>query len=155
MRAHFDAIFFSLVVVRDGGHYLLVEEREPGGRTAWYLPAGGVKAGEDFLAAAVRETQEEAGVMIELVGLLGADQLLAEDGQTTKIRFVFLGKVVGGSLKTIPDDESVRAAWFHPDELRGLRLRDDEVIEWIAVAEKLHGCPLPLLACDNRTRPPR
>ena len=153
MRAHFDAIFFSLVVVRENDRYVLVEEREQDGRTAWYLPAGGVKPGEDFLAAAVRETQEEAGIIIEPLGLLGADQIVAEDGQTTKIRMVFLGKMVGGSLKTSPDKESVRAAWFHPDELRNLRLRDDEVIEWIDIAEKLRGCPLPLLTCYNRSRP--
>ncbi|MBN1506174.1 MAG: NUDIX domain-containing protein [Sedimentisphaerales bacterium] len=153
MRAHFDAIFFSLAVVRENDRYVLVEEREPDGETAWYLPAGGVKPGEDFLGAAVRETREEAGIIIEPLGLLGADQILAEDGQTTKIRMVLLGKMVGGSLKTSPDRESVRAAWFHPDELRDLRLRDDEVIEWIEAAEKLRGSPLPLLTCYNRSRP--
>jgi len=154
MRAHFDAILFSLVVVRENDRYVLVEERELDGGTAWYLPAGGVKPGEDFLAAAVRETQEEAGILIEPLGLLGADQVVTEDGQTTKIRMVFLGKMVGGSLKTTPDKESLRAAWFRPDELPSLRLRDDEVIEWIHIAEKLAKCPLPLLTCYNRSRPP-
>ena len=153
MRAYFDAIFFSLVVVRDADKYILVEERELDGGTAWYLPAGGVKPGEDFLGAAVRETQEEAGIIIEPLGLLGADQILVEDGQTTKIRMVFLGKMVGGSLKTSLDKESVRAAWFRPDEMRNLRLRDDEVLEWIDIAEKLRGCTLPLLTCYNRSRP--
>ena len=152
MRAHFEAILFSLAVVRENDKYLLVEERVPDGETAWYLPAGGVKSGEDFQKAAVREAQEEAGILIEPLGLLGGDQVVAEDGQTTKIRMVFLGKVVGGSLKTSPDEESVRAAWFRPDEIQKLRLRDDEVIEWIEVAEKLKGSPLPLLTCYNRSR---
>ena len=155
MRAHFDATLFSIVVARQGDQYLLVEERDQDGGTVWYLPAGGVNAGEDFLAAAVRETQEEAGIIIEPVGLLGADQRLAEDGQATKIRCVFLGKMVGGSLKTVPDDESVRAAWLHKADVPQLRLRDGEVIEWIAIAEKFHGCPLPLLTCHNRSRPSR
>jgi len=155
MRTHFDATLFSLVVVRDGDRYLLVEESNPGSGTVWYLPAGGVKAGEDFLAAAVRETQEEAGVMIEPVGLLGADQRLAEDGQATKIRCVFLGTMVGGSLKTAPDDESLRAAWFHPGELHNLGLRDEEVIEWITIAQKFQACPLPVLTCHNRSESSR
>jgi len=153
MRAHFEAILFSLVVVREDDKYVLVEEHEPDGETAWYLPAGGVKSNEDFLAAAVREAQEEAGISIEPLGLLGGDQVIAEDGQTTKIRMVFLGKMVGGSLKTKPDKESLRAAWFRPDEIRNLRLRDDEVIEWIEVAERLKGSPLPLLTFYNRSRP--
>jgi len=153
MRTHFEAILFSLVAVRLNNKYLLVEERVSAGESTWYLPAGGVKPSGDFLAAAVRETQEEAGIIIEPLGLLGADQILVEDGQTTKIRIVFLGKMVGGSLKTSLDKESVRAAWFRPDEMRNLRLRDDEVLEWIDVAEKLRGCTLPLLTCYNRSRP--
>ena len=60
MRTHFKAALYSLVVVQEGDRYLLVEELEPDGRTGWYLPAGGVKAGEDFLTAAIRETREEA-----------------------------------------------------------------------------------------------
>ena len=154
MRARFDGLFFSLVVVREGARYLLVEESDPAGGTFWYLPAGGVDAGEDFLATAVRETQEEAGILIEPVGLLGADQVLAEDGRKTKIRFVLLGRMTGGSLKSVPDNESIRAAWFHPDELPNLRLRDGEVFEWIRVAEKLRGSPLPLLTCHNRSHLP-
>jgi 8-oxo-dGTP pyrophosphatase MutT (NUDIX family) len=69
MRTHFDAVFFSLVVVRENDKYVLVEERGPDGGAAWYLPAGGVQPGEDFLAAAVRETHEEAGIIIEPLGL--------------------------------------------------------------------------------------
>lgn len=153
MRAQFDAFFFSLVVVREDDRYVLVEEREPDGRTAWYLPAGGVKAGEDFLAAAARETQEEAGIIIEPLGLLGADQVVLEDGRTARVRMVFLGKMVGGSLKTRPDKESVRAAWFHPNDLRHLRLRDEDVMHWIHVAETLREYPLPRLVCYNRFRP--
>jgi len=155
MRDHFDAVLFALLVIRDDDRYLLVEESDPNGGTVWYLPAGGVKAGEDFLAAADRETQEEAGVTIEPVGLLGADQVLAEDGRLTKIRMVFLGKVVGGSLKSTPDDESIRAAWFRPGEIPNLRLRDAEVIEWINVAESLRGCSLPKLTCHNRSQQSR
>ncbi len=35
MRAHFDAVFFSLVVVRQGDQYLLVEEPD-----GWAAPSG-------------------------------------------------------------------------------------------------------------------
>ena len=54
----------------------------------------------------------------------------------------------------VPDNESIRADWFHPDELPNLRLRDGEVIEWIRIAEKLRGSPLPLLTCHNRSHLP-
>ena len=143
MRSHFKASFFSLVVVRDGDKYLLVEEMEQDDSRAWYLPAGGVKTGEDIVTAAIRETREEAGIGIEIVGLLGGDQVVAQDGVATKVRMVFLGRVIGGELKTEADKESLRAGWFHPSEIRALPLRHAEVSDWIQAAERLRDCPLP------------
>lgn len=58
-----------LAIVEHEGRYLVVEERDG----TFYLPAGRVEPGEDLVAAAVRETAEEAGMMIGLSGLLGFD----------------------------------------------------------------------------------
>jgi len=149
MRAHFNATFYSLVVVRDGDRYLLVEEDIGDGKTAWYLPAGGVHPGEDFLAAGIRETKEEAGLTVDLLGLLGADQVLAKDGLTTKIRLVFLGKVTGGKVKSETDSESVRAGWFYPNEIDELPLRHAEVNDWIRAAERLRHSRLPQFKCHT------
>jgi ADP-ribose pyrophosphatase YjhB (NUDIX family) len=134
---------FSLAVVRDGERYLLVEELDGDGNKVWYLPAGGVKWGEDMLAAAIRETREEAGIDIEIVGLLGGDQVVAQDGVATKVRMVFLGNMVGGHLKSKADKESLRAVWFHHSEIPVLPLRHAEVNDWIQTAERLGDCPLP------------
>ena len=68
MRSKFNAVFFALAVVRRGDRYLLVEELDDDDNRLWYLPAGGVESGEDFRAAAIRESMEEAGVKIEIVG---------------------------------------------------------------------------------------
>jgi phosphatase NudJ len=147
MRSHFSASLFSLVVVRDDDRYLLVEELERDNKTAWYLPAGGVKEGEDILTAAIRETREEAGLEVEILGMLGGDQVLALDGLATRIRFVFLAKAVGGQLKTQADDESLRAAWFRLNEIDTLTLRHPEVKEWIQAAEHLGDSPSPTFTC--------
>ena len=147
MRSHFKTSLFSLVVVRDDDRYLLVEELERGGGTAWYLPAGGVKEGEDILTAAIRETREEAGLAVEILGILGGDQVLAQDGLTTRIRLVFLGKATGGQLKLQADDESLRAAWFRLTEIDTLPLRHPEVKDWIHAAERLRDCPVPIFTC--------
>lgn len=148
MRTHFSTSLFSLVVVRDDDdRYLLVEELARGGGAAWYLPAGGVKEGEDILTAAIRETREEAGLEVEIVGILGGDQVLNLDGLTTRIRLVFLGRAIGGQLKSQADDESLRAGWFHLDEIDTLPLRHPEVKDWIRAAEQVRECPVPIFTC--------
>jgi 8-oxo-dGTP pyrophosphatase MutT (NUDIX family) len=55
--------FFVLVVVRKENRFLLIQEAKAD--QPWYLPAGRVEFGEDFITAAKRETQEEAGINIE------------------------------------------------------------------------------------------
>jgi ADP-ribose pyrophosphatase YjhB (NUDIX family) len=147
MRSYFNTSFFSLVVVRDDDRYLLVEELERGHGTTWYLPAGGVKEGEDIVTAAIRETREEAGLEVEILGILGGDQVLAPSGLTTRIRLVFLGRVIGGQLKAQADDESVRAVWFRLTEIEALPLRHPEVRDWIYAAERVRDCPVPIFTC--------
>lgn len=59
---------FSLVVCRNSaGKYLVVQEFSGQG---FWLPGGRVDPGEDFIDAAVRETKEEAGIDIRLLGIL-------------------------------------------------------------------------------------
>jgi 8-oxo-dGTP pyrophosphatase MutT (NUDIX family) len=48
------------------GKFLLVQEF---GASGWWLPGGRIDPGEDFARAAVRECQEEAGVLVELTGV--------------------------------------------------------------------------------------
>ena len=65
------AWLFAVAIVRKADRFLLVHERKHGQR--WYLPAGRVEPGESFAEAAIRETAEEAGVVIRLCGLLRQD----------------------------------------------------------------------------------
>ncbi len=52
-----------LLVLNDRQEILLV--RSWFGRQRWSLPGGGIRPGEDIAAAAVRETYEESGVVID------------------------------------------------------------------------------------------
>ena len=52
--------------------YLVVNELENKG---WWLPGGGVSAGEDFKTAAVRECLEETGIQIDLKGILSIEAM--------------------------------------------------------------------------------
>lgn len=117
-----------LVVVPHEGRYLIVEERDG----TFYLPAGKVEPGESLIAAAIRETVEEAGVMIGLRGLLGFEQDWYEQPHRTRLRFCFVGFLaLLTPPKRCPDEHSRGAAWRTREELGSLPLRHPEVIAWI------------------------
>jgi 8-oxo-dGTP pyrophosphatase MutT (NUDIX family) len=129
-----------LVVVPHKGRFLLVEECDG----TFYLPAGKVEPGENLMAAAVRETAEEAGLAIGLRGVLGVDHTWL-DGRA-KLRFVFVGYL--GILtppKSHADHHSRGARWVNKSELHALPLRHREVVTWIERSES----GSPLLPCKS------
>jgi len=117
--------FFVLVVVRKQGKYLLVQESRHGG--GWYLPAGRVEAGETFLQAAIRETLEEAGIPVNVNGIIRIEHTPYWDG-STRVRVILTAIPTGVALpKSIPDEESVKADWFTIEQIDRIPLRGDEV----------------------------
>lgn len=119
--------FFALVLVRDEeGRFLLVHERKHGG--GWYLPAGRVEPGETLAEGALRETREESGVEVELLGLLRLEHRPLPDG--ARVRAFFAGRPRRGSApRTTPNEHSLGAGFFTIEELERLPLRGDEVVE--------------------------
>jgi 8-oxo-dGTP pyrophosphatase MutT (NUDIX family) len=133
-----------LVVVPHEGRYLVVEERD--GST--YLPAGRVEEGENLIAAAVRETFEETGVVVGLRGLLGFDHEWMPPERHMRMRFAFVGyPAVLGPTKRTPDHHSRGASWVTKAELASLRLRHPEVLTWIERYES-HTSLLPCAAYE-------
>ena len=124
-----------LVLVPRDDRYLVVEELDG----TFYLPAGKVERGENLIAAAVRETAEEAGVLVGLRGLLGIDHDWGPG--RARLRFCFVGfPALDVEPKHHVDRHSRGAAWRTKAELRTLSLRHPEVLTWIDRLES--GCPL-------------
>ena len=120
---------FAVVVVRRGDRFLLVHERKHG--QLWYLPAGRVEPGESFAEAAVRETLEEAGVPVRVVGVIRVEHTPRADH--ARMRVVFLAEPTDYTPpKAEPDDESLGADWVSLEELGDYPLRGDEVRELFA-----------------------
>jgi len=118
--------FFAVIVVRKGDRFLLVHERKHG--QLWYLPAGRVEQGESFFDAAVRETLEETGVAVRLDGLLRVEHTPSPSGM--RVRVIFTASPVDDRPpRTVPDQESLGAAWVSLDELGGHPLRGDDALE--------------------------
>lgn len=105
--------------------------------------------------AAYRETLEEAGIGVKLEGLLRVEHRLSTPS-SGRMRVVFYGSPIHADapLKSQPDEESVGAKWVTVKEMKNLRLRSREVMEW---AQYVEGggtiYPLSLLAGEGEPVP--
>lgn len=126
--------FFSLVVVRARGRFLVIQERRHA--QLWYLPAGRAEPGEHLIDAAVRETLEESGVEIALDGVLRIQH--TPSVSAARVRAVFVGHPIGGAAG--PTRDSLDARFVSLSEAHTLPLRSSEVIRWIRLVHE--GAPI-------------
>ena len=147
-REPFPTWYFALAVVRRGDKFLLVHEAKHGQR--WFLPAGGIEPGEEFIAGVKREVYEEAGIPVNLQGIIQLEHTPYKDG-TARFRIVFLAEPADNTPpKQQPDAESLEAAWFTLQEMVALPLRSPEVLVYCHyVARGGRVCPMNLLGQEG------
>ncbi|MGW6817732.1 NUDIX hydrolase [Streptomyces sp. NPDC055005] len=104
----------AAVVVHEG-RVLLVRRRVAEGNLAWQFPAGKVEPGETGEGAAVRETKEETGLDVTVVGMLGERVHPA----TGRLMSYAACDVVGGSACAAAPTEIAEVAWVALAELPG------------------------------------
>ncbi|MFG2349678.1 nucleotide triphosphate diphosphatase NUDT15 [Streptomyces phaeochromogenes] len=106
------------VVVRPDGAVLIGHRIKQGEPASWCLPGGHVEAGENFEAAAVRETGEETGVH----GVAGARVFtlaLQTDGARVHVIAGVLARVAEHetAAATLEPEIFDRWVWARPEEL--------------------------------------
>jgi 8-oxo-dGTP pyrophosphatase MutT (NUDIX family) len=134
---------FSLVVCRhpNTGKYLLCQEFASQG---FWLPGGAVDAGEGLVSAAKRETMEEAGMKVDIKGILAIEYhpcgRTRNDKFLVRMRVVFYAEPTEEYMhrypKCIPDFESAGACWCSLQDMATLQLRGREPLEWGRHLEK-------------------
>lgn len=111
----------SVVVVNDAGRVLLQRRVDNG---MWALPGGKMELGESLAGCGVRETKEETGIDIRIVGIVGTytdpGHVFAYDDGEVRQEFsiCLLGEPTGGQLAI--SDESHEVAWFAPEDVDAL-----------------------------------
>lgn len=137
------------VIFNDKEEVLMVQEAKTDCYKQWYLPAGRVEVGESLEEALKREVKEEAGFDCEPITLL----LIQEQGPQW-IRFIYLAKITGGSLKELSsaDHESLQACWW--DRTSPLQLRGWDILRPIQSGLRYRGDPwhAPVLPVDMSCR---
>ncbi|WP_314221762.1 NUDIX domain-containing protein [Streptomyces zaehneri] len=110
------------VVVTDGAGRILLQCRTDNGM--WALPGGAMNIGESLPDCAVRETREETGLDVEIVGIVGTYSdprhvFAYDDGEVRQeFSICFLARPSAGRLAV--SDESTDVRWFEPAEVDAL-----------------------------------
>jgi len=79
-------------LVEKDDKYLMVQEGSKSRYGLWNYPGGHLEEDESIIDGAIRETFEETGYHVEVVGVLPITQLIREDEQFIVIKFV--GKII-------------------------------------------------------------
>ncbi len=122
------AALFTVIVLRNGGQYLLLERAEtkrvhPG---RWTGMGGRVEADEmdDLTAAALRELREESGIVARDVRDFALRRVVlhARPGAPLTTLLYFTGTL---AQRVLPDCPEGTLAWVLPEELADLPLIDN------------------------------
>ena len=115
------------MVDHDRGIAAVIGRLDRRGRLLWSLPKGHIEIGETAEQAAVREVEEETGIIGRVVAPLGIIDFwfVAEDRRVHKTVHHFLMRAMGGELSD-SDIEVAEVAWVRLDELESRLAYADE-----------------------------
>lgn len=105
-------VIAAAVIVNDG-RFLLVQRTVSEGSLSWQFPAGEVESGELVEDAAVRETAEEAGLVVVAKSRLGERVHPATGRQMVYVAC----EVIDGEAHAADDEEIAAVAWIGMDEI--------------------------------------
>lgn len=117
----------GLVVERETMRAVIIGRRNNRGRLLWSLPKGHLEEGESPTEAALREVQEETGLIGVVVGELGVIDFWFQQEKVTIHKTVhhFLIIAKEGTL-TAQEGEVDEIAWVAMDQIAKRLTHDDE-----------------------------
>ncbi len=123
------------VIVSRDDKILLQQRRHNPGKGRWSFLSGYVDAGEKVEEAARREVMEEAGVEVQIEGLVG---VYSQQGNPV-IFIVYRGTILNGQPHS--GRESLALGFFSPDDLPPLAFEHDKQVlqDWQNIQQKRGG----------------
>jgi 8-oxo-dGTP pyrophosphatase MutT (NUDIX family) len=132
----------ATIIERDNRFLMVYEESD--GKLVYNQPAGHLDPDETLQEAAIRETLEETGWTVKLIGAVGVNLYTAPSNGITYFRTTFIGEVVSHDANYKLDTGIIEAVWLTYEELleRKDQLRSPMTLQ--IVDEYLAGRRFPL-----------
>ncbi len=108
-------LMVDVVVPSEEGRVLLIRRASDPYEGLWALPGGFVEVGETLEAAAAREAEEETGLEVEVVRLVGVYSDPDRDPRGHNVSVAFLASVQGGEPSAATDAAEV--SFLDPSEV--------------------------------------
>jgi 8-oxo-dGTP diphosphatase len=106
---------------------LLIRRAHPPFVGNWALPGGFVNEGENPLAAASRELEEEAGLQGLALGQIGAFAMPGRDPRGWVVSIAYVARV-RTSVALVAGDDAAAARWWPVDNLPSLAFDHADII---------------------------
>jgi len=121
----------TTIPVTEAGAVILLRRGYEPGRGSWAQPGGFLEVDETPTEGAIRETDEEIGLLVETGEILGLYARL----EAAVVVLVYEARIVGGELRTSPEALEVRA--FAPEEIPwpeiAFRTTWWALVDWLAL----------------------
>ncbi|WP_410570344.1 NUDIX hydrolase [Amycolatopsis sp. cmx-4-61] len=112
--------FVDVLIILERGEQVLLAQRAGTGYAdgQWNLPSGKLEAGEDMIAAIIREAHEELGVVVERddLEMVTTVHYLNPEGQA-RVGFFFRARRWRGEPRNAEPHKCSQIAWFPKDQL--------------------------------------
>ncbi len=96
-------IMVDVIVPSEEGHVLLIRRGSDPYEGYWALPGGFVEVGETLEEAAAREAEEETGLEVEIIRLVGVYSDPDRDPRGHNVSCAYLAHVRSGELSAATD----------------------------------------------------
>ncbi len=105
------------VIIVKAGHLLLLERRSVHGAGTWSTPGGHLEFGESPAACAIREVEEETGVVIGNVRFIGITNDIFAEATRHYVTLWMRGEYRSGTPSIRAPYEMSAVDWFRLDNL--------------------------------------
>ena len=109
-------IMVDVIVPSEEGQVLLIRRGTDPYEGYWALPGGFVEVGETLEEAAAREAEEETGLEVEIIRLVGVYSDPDRDPRGHNVSCAYLARAQGGELSAATDADE--ASFLDPSTIK-------------------------------------